>query len=231
MKVQNLMEEFVYSRVNAMYDKLKDNLPSWVSCTCDSCRLDVLTYVLNKVHPLYVVSGRGVIHSSQMLDEQVKADVDALVIEGIRIVSGNTRPDHKIIANNTSKADKLITPVFNFPLITGTVLSGSTFEPYEGASITLKDANGKVLMYDASWENPCRTYNSTKGTYTFWPSPVPAEREGLVKTFNFTLEVKADNCTTVTSVIEVPCISTLNTNAKLDSSLTMKVKDLYIFKV
>ena len=230
MKVQNLMEEYVQGRVTELYDRLEETKPSWLNCTCESCRLDVLTYTLNKVHPLYVVSGRGVIHSSQMIDSQVKADVDALVIEGIRTVSANARPEHQKIADNSKIKENAFSPAFNFPVISGTVLNGTTFEPYFGATVTLKDTNGNVLMQDVSWENPCKTFKSTNGTFSFWPKAVPAQKAGITTKYTFILEVMAEGCTPVTCAVTVPVISDDRAYYNFDGNITLKIRDIYLFK-
>lgn len=231
MRVQNLMEDYVYSRVNEMYNKLSEHTPAWVSCTCESCKLDVLTYVLNKVHPRYVVSGRGVLHSAQMFDSQIRADVDALIMEGIHTISNNTRPDHKIKAQENALGDSdENSPAFNFPVITGLVLNGTTFEPFEGAEILLKDETGKALMFDSSWDNPCKTYKSTKGNFSFWPSSIPAEKEGIFKKFKFVLEISAEGCAPLTSAIELPVISDKLKKVSFDSNFTLRIKDSYLFK-
>lgn len=230
MKVQNLMEEYVHSRVSDLYDKLSENKPVWLSCTCESCRLDVITYVLNKVHPLYVVSGRGVVYSSQAIDNQVKADVDALVMEGIRTVSGNTRPEHQTIAFEKENSSEKNAPAFNFPVISGSVINGTTFEPYYDATVTLKDLNGNVLMQDASWDNPCKTFKSTKGSFSFWPKSIPAAKSGITQKFTFIIEAKAENCKPVTCAVTVPAISDEKTHSNFDANITLKIKDLYLFK-
>ena len=107
MNVHNLMEEYVAERVEETYNQLNKKRPGWLVCDCESCRLDVTSYVLNKVHPHYIVSGRGALYTAQKLvDKQLSADVDALVLDGIRKVATTLRPDHKIIAVQTILGDK-----------------------------------------------------------------------------------------------------------------------------
>ena len=150
MNVHNLMEEYVAERVEQTYTQLNKNRPEWLTCDCESCRLDVTSYVLNKVHPHYIVSGRGAVYTAQTLvDKQLSADVDALVLDGIRKVATNLRPDHKIIAVQTILGDQEEDgPSFNFPVITGTVLIGATFEPLVNASVEIKDKSGLLQMQD-----------------------------------------------------------------------------------
>ena len=94
MKIQNIMETYVAKRVNAMYDELAVENASFLSCGCNNCRLDTICYVLNRIPAKYVVSGRGVTHAMLSSDVQLRADVDALVMDGIRIVNTAKRPYH-----------------------------------------------------------------------------------------------------------------------------------------
>ena len=72
MNVHNLMEEYVAERVEETYNQLNKKRPGWLVCDCESCRLDVTSYVLNKVHPHYIVSGRGALYTAQKLvDKQL----------------------------------------------------------------------------------------------------------------------------------------------------------------
>ena len=66
------------------------------------------------------------------------------------------------------------------------MFDGLTFEPLEGASITLN-----VAMQDQTWPNPCKTYKTTKGTYSFWIKSIEAEAVGDSRNFDFTLEISA----------------------------------------
>lgn len=129
MKVHNLMEEYVSQRVDSIYNQLTDkkNKVNWLNCSCSRCRLDSTAYVLNRVEPHYVVSGRGLVHSAQeLVNSQLKADVDALILEAIRKVSTTQRPNHAVMAFIDKTAKKVIeTPSFNFPVISGTLLNGA----------------------------------------------------------------------------------------------------------
>ena len=82
MNIHNLMEEVVGHRINKLYNQIKEVNACWLTCDCENCRADAISYVLNRVAPRYVVSGRGVIHARDILqDAQIKADIDALGIE------------------------------------------------------------------------------------------------------------------------------------------------------
>ena len=87
MNVHNIMEELVTKRVNDLYDQVKDLKAPWFTCDCEHCRIDTISYVLNRIPPKYVVSGRGLTHSITNEAPQLKADIDALGIEGMHAVA------------------------------------------------------------------------------------------------------------------------------------------------
>ncbi|MCR4626471.1 MAG: late competence development ComFB family protein [Treponema sp.] len=227
MHVHNLMEEVVIDRINHLNDQIKEINPPWFRCDCENCRMDAVTYVLNRVPPKYVVSGRGVVYTNENIKEgQVLADIDAIGLEGIRIVNSVQRPNHV-----TSKVKKSHNnaPIFNFPIFTGDTFDGLTFEPLTGAEITLK-SNGKLVeMQDSTWPNPCTTYQTTKGTYSFWLKSIPAEKEGETKVFNFTLEISAKGYESIHYSFSLPVTAELSENSTLDSTYSYKIQDLFLF--
>jgi competence protein ComFB len=232
MKVHNLMEEFVTQIVNELYDNLVENKARWITCSCESCRLDAISYVLNRIPPHYIISGRGVVYTTQMLnDPQLKADVTALSMDAIRIISSVQRPYHKIASEaQQNLKPKDLKPSFNFPVFSGIVYNGSTFETMPNVKITLKDKENNIIaMQDFSWENPCKTFNSTKGSYSFWPKSIPAEEPNLTKKFQFIIEAQAEGYTPATCGFEIVLVSDEYQKVNIDQSLTLKLKDLFIF--
>ncbi len=88
MKIKNYLEDIVREQVNRILVDKKN------ICTCEQCRLDMMTRALNHLPPKYVVSQRGHVHTR--LDElttQFQADIVREVIKAIRIIS--KRPRHK----------------------------------------------------------------------------------------------------------------------------------------
>lgn len=230
MNVHNIMEDIVTKSVNKNYDQIVNGKSNWLSCDCENCRLDTISYVLNRIPPKYVVSGRGITHSSDIFeDHQLLADIQSLILEGMRIVNTTKRPYHaenKI--KKTQDAEK--TPAYNFANIAGTVLDGTTFEPVVGAKVVLK-CNGKLApMFDESWQNPYVTCKSTKGAYNFWMKPVTAKKAGSSKKFKLSLEVTADGYQPVTTFFEVSLISDDSTIFEIDSTFSLKMKDIVLFK-
>jgi len=230
MNVHNIMEDLVQKSVNKFYDQVKDAKAPWLSCDCENCCLDTISYVHNRVPPKYVVSGRGLTHSSDTLnDHQLKADMEALILEGMRIVSSTKRPFH-----NSDRKDCTIkttdTPAFNFSTITGTILDGSTFEPVTDATVLLKVNGKQAEMIDKTWSNPYKTCKSTRGAYNFWVKPEQTIKSGTKKTFKMQLEITAPGYSPINFHFELPVTSEANSRSEVDSTFTLKLKDLVIFK-
>jgi len=232
MNVHNLMEDIVIKAVNTLYDKVKEENVAWLTCDCENCRLDTVSYVLNRIPPKYVVSGRGVTHNAEYLaSSQLQADIDSLALEGMRTVSTTKRPFH---AENRKdcviQGDATTKPAFNFFTFTGSVLDGNTFEPVPQAKITLK-LNGQLAdMVDKTWTNPYNMVPSTKGVYSFWVKSMPAKESGERQYFNFSIEIEAEGYSESVYHFEVPIMSEEAIRQTLDSTYTLKIKDLVIFK-
>ena len=117
MKIHNLMEELVENKVNSLYDDLKETNAVWLTCDCENCRLDAMAFVLNRIPPKYIISSRGITHTAADGNlSQIKADIDALAIEGIRLVSSSTRPTHKLKTSADALFISGTKPYFFFPV-------------------------------------------------------------------------------------------------------------------
>lgn len=49
MKVLNYMEDLVITRTNELYDEVKEMDAPWLNCDCEHCRLDTISYALNRL--------------------------------------------------------------------------------------------------------------------------------------------------------------------------------------
>ncbi|WP_178843891.1 late competence development ComFB family protein [uncultured Treponema sp.] len=230
MNIHNLMEEVVTHRINSLYNQVKEVNASWLTCDCENCRADAISYVLNRVAPRYVVSGRGVTHAHDILkNPQIKADIDALGLEAIRIISSTKRPFH-----SSSRAECVVevpeNPVFNFPIIQGCILEGNTFEPLADATVKLSLDGKEVPMADVTWANPINTYNSTKGTYSFWPKALQVEKPDQTRKFNFSIEVTHPGYDPVNYSFDTNLVSENKIRKELDTTLTLKIMDLVMFR-
>lgn len=233
MNVHNLMEDIVTKAVNTLYDRVKSENVTWLTCDCENCRLDTVSYVLNRIPPKYVVSGRGVTHNAEYLaSSQLQADVDSLAIDGMRTVSSTKRPFHTEDRKDcTIHVDSNVSnPAYNFFTFMGVVLDGNTFEPIPRAEITLKMDGKLATMVDKTWSNPYNMVPSTKGVYSFWVKSVPASKSGEREYFKFSIEIKAEGYADSVYHFEVPIMSEDRVRETLDSTYTLKIKDLVIFK-
>lgn len=231
MEVHNLMEEIVTKHVNKLYDQMKEANQSWLTCDCENCRIDTISYVLNRVAPRYVVSGRGVNHLTADLDNvQFTADLDAVGIEGIRTVSATKRPYHTEKIGKKAGSIELDGPVYNFPIFQGAVIDGMTFEPLCDATVTLKINDNKAIMTDMTWTNPCKTFKSTNGNYSYWVKPETAEKAGETKKFTFTIEVECEGYKGTVYSFDYSCVSETADRSKINSLYSLKIQDLFLFK-
>jgi len=229
MKVHNVMEELITTRVNLMYERLNEAKPSWFTCDCEDCRLDVVSYVLNRIPPRYVVSGRGVVHTMKLVPTpQIKADVDALVIEAVRAINSTKRPYHKeLVPASRSQVPEVS---FNFPIFSGSVFDGASFEPLIDCTITLKYGEGNAEMIDKTWANPCKTYSVTNGSYSFLVKPMKADKAGESKYFTFTVAVAAKGYTPASHAFSIPLISEAEQRNEASTAYSLKIQDLFLFR-
>lgn len=233
MHVHNIMEEYVEKHVNALYEQLKKAGTTWLSCDCENCRLDAISYVLNRVAPHYTVSGRGAVYTAQILENaQLKADVNALSMEAIRIISSVQRPYHKTEDTNSENIERFNgSPVFNFPVISGAVYDGDAFAPVSDAKVTLYGANGQIVkMHDVSWQNPTGTFQSTKGSFSFWPETIKAVSRNETRKFSFVIEASKEGYSSIKHGFEIVLMSDDKPVTNISQSVTMKIKDLIFFK-
>lgn len=226
MKVHNILEEVVIKSVNEMYEHLKETKTPWLTCDCEHCKLDVTSYVLNRIPPKYIVSGRGAAYSSSENDSQQNADIEALVIKAIQIVSSVQRPYHNKNENNSNIGKG---PTFNFPTFFGTIYDGNTFEPLSNVNVLLKCNNVEAEMLDYTWVNPCVTNQHSKSAYTFLVKPEDSKIEGENKVFSFTIEATADGYEKLIYNFSYPVISSEKPNLVLNSTYALKIQDLFMF--
>ena len=233
MKATNLMEQFVKEQVDDMYARIKEENPSSPICDCENCRLDVLCYVLNRVPPKYTVSSRGVSHTQRELEnfKQISADVGKIVMDGIRLISSSKRPNHN--SSYATSLEKLkITkqrPFFFFPILSGYVYDGLTFESLVDAQISLFIDGKLAKMLDSTWQNPCKTFKATEGAYNFCVLPRKAMKANLTRDFNILLKVEADGYESVNYSFTVPISSIIAKDSSGFSNYSLKIQDLFLF--
>jgi competence protein ComFB len=196
---------------------------------CHQCRLDVACYVLNRVQPQYIISGRGLVHFENDYQQRIqkKADLVALVNEGIRKIHNNRRPYY----GHAPEAKETITegPVFNFPAIVGRILHGKTFEPMENIHVLLLRDSEPVPMIDYTWQNPYYVVESTRGNFTFLPHPEKAEHFGEVRRFSFEISVRARGFTPLQHFFQMELTASGTPLYNFQLQNTFKSEALYLF--
>ncbi len=227
MNVHNIMESIVIETVNEIFeDKRKDGFEM---ADCLQCRLDVACYVLNRIKPEYIISGRGLLHFEDNYHEllQTKVDMVTLINAGIKKVLQTKRPYY-----NSKETTKNISTryLYNFPSIIGSVLMGDNFVPAENISICLYFENTLAGMIDITWQNPFAIVKSTKGSYSFMPAPVAADEEDEERTFHFELRIEEENYDPINHFFELKLKSEKNLVTTFSIDRTFKIEGLYLFR-
>ncbi|MBN2619344.1 MAG: late competence development ComFB family protein [Spirochaetales bacterium] len=225
MQIYNITKERVTELVNKAFDS--DDRPADL-CLCYQCRLDVTCYVLNRAKPIYVLSERGIGHLKDNYSNNLQdlADLTRLVENGINLVAKAKRAHHlEPYQSNDIKANAY----YNFPIITGTVLSGVTFEPLK-AEVALYFEEKLVEMKDNKWNNPIQLVEMNNGNYLFWPQNLPAEIEGIEKTFMFQLNISAEGYEEAQHFFEIKLTSESEQNNKFQSHNTFTCNNILLFK-
>jgi competence protein ComFB len=227
--IHNSVEETVFTEINEICGAIEKEGGSNI-CTCPQCRRDAACYVLNRTAPRYVTSNRGVARAEQMSIErqQDRADITALIYEGIRRVAHNQRKtvDHHE-KPGTGVADD--TPVYNIPTIVGRLFNGINFEPLSDLNVELRADGVLVPMKNNNWQNPYALVTNTKGTFTFWPKPVKAAAPGEHGNFEYSIHIEAPDFETLNHFFRIPMISDPAALKSYSMVRTFKLPDLYMF--
>jgi competence protein ComFB len=229
MELHNITEDIVFSKVETVFDSITKERNPENFCLCYQCRMDTICYVLNRSEPRYIVSNRGVarIEQENLQRQQKEADIVALIYEGLKRVNHNQRPTsfHKGVAAPTV----INTPVFNIPTIVGRLFNGTNFAPMSNVKVELHRNSEMVSMKDSNWQNPYNLVSNTEGTFTFWPTPVPAEMANVHKIFEYSIRIEAPEFETLNHFFKIPVISEIQSVAAYFMGRTFKLPDLYMF--
>ncbi len=227
MHIHNVMEDIVYEKVNKMFDETKESNEPWLSCSCMQCRLDTMCYVLNRLTPKYIKSGKGFAHflnSDLNKKSQINADISALVVEGMRKVLEIQRPHGESSSDDGAKK-----AFYNFPAISGKILNGSNFNTMTGVTLTLKLDNLVIPQMNILWDNPYTTSDKTPGTFIFCPKALPTEKLGEKRKFRFLLIGEKEGFETVNMSFEFELESEANERLALDATNTFETKNMFLF--
>ncbi|MDR0473816.1 MAG: late competence development ComFB family protein [Treponema sp.] len=233
MDLHNIIEEIVIQKVDEFFDGLekKDNVENF--CTCNHCRNNTACYVLNRTKPFYTVSNRGVTRAllQQESTEQVQKDADIaiLIYEGMKHINHNQRPNDS--HSNQTPIDELVSSkaIFNIPTIMGRLFSGENFAPISDVQIELLRDNALVPMKDSNWQNPYNLVINTEGSYTFWPTPLPADSAEEHKVFEYSVRIENPKFDTLYHIFKIPVRSEYREANSFSLGRTFKLPDLFMF--
>jgi len=229
MEIHNLIEDIVRDTVNDLFDSEEKN-PTLRFCTCAQCRMDVSCYVLNRIAPEYVTSGRGVVHEETDWSGKVQraADVISLVREGWTRINQKKRPQYH--QGVPTVALELPTgPVFNFPSVMGRLFNGTDFAPLADIQVGLYRGDELLPMIDPNWQNPCRIVRETEGAFIFWPRPLPARAPGEDSVFQLRVHAEVPGFEDISHYFELALKSETAAVDQITVRAVHKLPDLYVF--
>jgi competence protein ComFB len=230
MELHNTVEDLIISQVEDIFETLEKGGNPEKLCTCDQCRTDTACYVLNRIAPYYIVSNRGAarVEHESIERQQRNADITALIWEGLKRVNHSQRPTVSHTAHNVFAA-ACREPVFNIPTIVGRLFNGNNFSPLAGLKVELLRDGEMVTMRDSNWQNPYNLVTNTEGTFTFWPSPIPAPVPEEHKSFEYSIRVESPDFDTLHHFFKIPVISEIQVSPSFNLGRTFKLPDLYMF--
>lgn len=85
LSLRNIMEDFVIKRLDEL-------LPAFNCCKCEHCRMDIISYSLNRLPSRYVVTNQGELLSKlDVTDSQFDTTITATITNAAVVVSKNPR--------------------------------------------------------------------------------------------------------------------------------------------
>jgi competence protein ComFB len=231
MEPNNIIEGLVIPEVNEIYESIEKKGNAEGICTCQQCRMDTACYVLNRMHPYYVVSNRGVasVQIDTTYQQQLTADIASLIHEGIETVHHNQRFKYEHTPTSKEENNLRDKPVYSIPAISGRLFDGGNFAPISAATVKLLFNGEPAEMQKGHWHNPLHIDSHSEGTFSFWPVPVVAKEAGEKTAFQFTIKVEAEGYEPMTHSFRIPLVSELLTSLSFTLEKSFKVPDLFMF--
>ncbi len=228
MEIHNLLEDEVYRSVNEICDE-DEQTGARGYCTSRLCRLDAICYVLNRVPPRYVSSGRGAAYVERnfSVDQQLSVDIVTLAHEALHRVTSVQRSYYH---DDQPELDEPEAgrAYFNFPTIKGRLFNAVNFEPITGVDVYLLRDSAPVAMFDSRWQNPYPLVASTYGTYMFWPKPVAAEKPKEERIFALELFAECDGFEPFRHFFSIQLRASQHVERGLKQSGEYNLTDLYM---
>jgi|YNPMSStandDraft_2_1061718.scaffolds.fasta_scaffold00825_5 hypothetical protein len=164
IELKNLLENIVWHMIESL-DVSKRGELSYAR------KVEMAAYVLNRMKPLYVTSGRGFVYMLQKYenDPQFQADIWVLLSQALKIVERT---------KEIESSENALQPggyYYFFPRMYGRVIDGRTMTPLEEGEVSLFCDGKLVPSYYIKWYNPYHIRPDEGGWYAFAPMPVVAE--------------------------------------------------------
>lgn len=227
MKIQNFMEDVVIDKVKEVFSNEEFRNRKGF-CSCSQCLLDVSCFVLNRIQPVYMLSGRGLAHMQSHYQEklQQQADLVSLIREGIDHVAAAKRPHF----SHSQEGEESLPEGFfyNFPQITGRLFNSVNFEPLCGVNASLLFDGEVMAMVDSNWQNPYTIVKNTAGIFSFWPYPQAAKASSLKSSYEFELQAEKTGFQTLRHYFNLAVESREGFLNLSGGDKIFTVKDLYL---
>lgn len=230
MKIHNIMEDIVWSEIESVCESITNDPQYKELCVCPQCRLDVACYVLNRVEPRYLVSGRGLERVELSFNQrQEDTDLITIIFEAFKIVAHNKRPGRSHDAAEKSASEFSAKAYFNLPAIMGRILDGRNFAPMSGMRVSLYLDGRLLIMNNDNWQNPCFLHEKTEGCFTFWPESLAADVVGEEKTVELELKAEAEGYEPLAHYFEVRLSGEREREESVSMRHTLRLPSLYVF--
>ncbi|GMO18000.1 MAG: late competence development ComFB family protein [Spirochaetaceae bacterium] len=229
MKIHNIMEDIVHAQIADVCAIIEQNPAYKGICVCETCRMDVSCYVLNRIKPRYFVSSRGLEREEMFAFEKQQNDADliAMIFDAFKMIAQNPRPNHGNTSLKTDGFNQIA--FFNIPAIIGKILNGQNFAPLTGIDVALYH-NGELLkMNSNNWQNPCLVSGQADGNFTFWPAGFPAETAGQNKNFEFLIQAQGEGFEPLSHTFEINLTSEHSATDSISIKNALKLPVLYMF--
>ena len=217
LEVKNIIEDIVMDYILKL-DEVKNGEIN------KSEMIEIASYVLNRIHPMYITSNRGFtsIMNKFMNDPQFLADTLIKINEAMKIVK---KARH---AHIDTPALDLNSPYFVLPKIYGRVVSSKSLLPLTDAKITLYIDDTPASLLYSDWNNPLLIKKEDEGIFVFAPNPIAATPPFEARSFQITFQIKKGQ-EHFKKIISYETQPVFIQNLEIDfSENIMQVKDIYV---
>ncbi len=235
MEIHNTMEDVVLRYLDEFLKAKKD------ICKCDQCRLDMACFALNKIRPLYVASGRGVVHTEFNKRQNAQNDIDVLstISEAVTVISSTRRHENdkpvELKDDNYNDYGNFETEgnfFYNFSQIVGRVLDAENMLPLSDVKVELFSSldNKHARMFSKRWKNPLTIVEAMKGIFNFWPEPVLTNQDGIQTDFQYSIRVSCEGYESLMRTFDIRVISSSKLKRSINKDNIYYLEDIYLSK-